>query len=64
MSDAVQHFLQRRLGSGKGRAPMHLTRKGTGSNTLALQAFGNVQATSRQVREMRNKFGVVQQKRH
>lgn len=64
VSDAVQHFLHRRLESGKRRAPLHLMGKGTGRNTLALEAFGNVQATSRQVREMRKKFGVVPQRRH
>ena len=64
VADNVQAFLQRRLENGKRRAPLHLIGKGTGRNTLALESFGNVQATSRQVREMRKKFGVVQQRRH
>ena len=63
VADNVQKFLKSRLVEGKARAPLHLMGKGTGSNTLALQSFGNVRASTKQVRQMKRKCGLMPERR-
>jgi len=63
VADNVQKFLKSRLVDGKNRAPLHLMGKGTGNNVLARESFGHVQASTKQVRQMKKKLGLLPQRR-
>ena len=63
VSDSVRRFLDTRLAQGQSRAPLHLVGSGARNNTLALQSFGSVRATSTQIRHMRQKLGILPQRR-